>query len=105
VRKEGRAISATQALGRRRRVPRPVAVLAAAVVGLGALVGGVGAVLGGTGSAAATHEAGHLHDGFDGPGDGPGRAQPPSLEGTVTMPARTGGTAGPGRGVIAGIGA
>ena len=57
-------MSATQSLGRRRRVPRPVAVLAAAVVGLGALGGGMGAVLGGIGVAAAGHETGHVHNGL-----------------------------------------
>jgi hypothetical protein len=65
-------MSAAQASGqRRRRVPRPVAVVIAAVVGLGALGGGVGAALGGIGAAAAEHETGHLHDGLrEGPGDG-----------------------------------
>ena len=65
-------MSAAQATRqRRRRVPRPVAVMIAAVVGLGALGGGVGAMLGGIGAAAAEHETGHLHDGLrEGPGDG-----------------------------------
>ena len=58
---------------RRRRVPRPVAVMIAAVVALGALGGGVGAVLGGIGATAAEHETGHPHDGLrESPGDGSG---------------------------------
>jgi len=64
-------MSATQTLGRRRRVPRPVVVLAAAIVGLGVLGGGIGAALGGIGAATAVHETRHLHDGLrESPGDG-----------------------------------
>jgi len=50
-------------LRRPRRLPRPVAVLAAAVVGLGALGGAAGAVLGELGGAAIHHEVGRHHDG------------------------------------------
>jgi len=60
---------------RPRWLTRPLAVIAAVVVGLGALGGAAGAVLGELGGAAIHHEVGRHHDGdrFDrfGSDDGP----------------------------------
>ena len=66
-------------LRRPRRLPRPVAVLAAAVVGLGALGGAAGAVLGELGGGAGIHhEVGRHHDGdrFDRFGSDDGGGNP-----------------------------
>jgi hypothetical protein len=48
------------------RLSRPVAVIAAVVVGLGGLGGATGAVLGGLGAVGAVHGE-HHHDRFGGP--------------------------------------